>query len=275
MRQRARPVTIHPREPRGVILTIAAGGFAAAMMLSATVAAQAQDDSAKRILKAMSDYVTSQKNISITYDSDIEVITLELQKLQFTNSGQLVLSRPDTLRASRTGGYTDVEFLFDGKTFTVNDRDNKVYAQAEGVATVDQVVARLRNEYFVEAPGADLLLTNPYDVLMDNVVDAKHIGQGVIDGVECEHLAFRSHETDWQIWIQAGPNPIPRKYVITSKGITGAPQYTLRVKEWRTDPQIAADTFSFKAAAGTQKVDFKALALIDEVPPGVVVGEKQ
>jgi hypothetical protein len=50
----------------------------------------------------------------------------------------------------------------------------------------------------------DLLLTNAYDELMANVLDAKHIGQGVVDGVECEHLAFRGTDTDWQIWIETG-----------------------------------------------------------------------
>ena len=71
------------------------------------------------------------------------------------------------------------------------------------------------------------------------------IGKGVIDGVECDHLAFRNVETDWQIWIESGAKPIPRKYVITSKGIGEAPQYTLRIKDWKTD--VAADAFAFKA----------------------------
>ena len=85
------------------------------------------------------------------------------------------------------------------------------------------------------APGADLLLTNVFNVMMADVVEAAVIGKGVIDGVECDHLAFRNVETDWQIWIEAGAKPIPRKYVITSKGIGEAPQYTLRIKEWKTD----------------------------------------
>ncbi len=176
----------------------------------------------------MSDYVASQKNISVTYDSDIEVITSDLQKLQFTSSGQLTLSRPDKLRASRTGGYTDVEFVFDGKTFTVFDRDNKAYAQSDATGSIAQLVERLRSEYFVEAPGADLLLAGSYDILTENVTDAKHIGLGVINGVECEHLAYRTPDTDWQIWVEVGDRPIPRKYVITNKAVTGGPQYTLR-----------------------------------------------
>ena len=227
------------------------------------------------MLKAMSDYVASQKNISVTFDSDVEVITSDLQKLQFTSSGQLALSRPDKLRATRTGGYADVEFVFDGKTFTVHDRDNKAYAQSDSSGSIDQLVERLRSEFFVEAPGADLLISAAFDKLMENVIDAKHIGLGVINGVECEHLAFRSVETDWQIWIEVGSRPIPRKYIITNKGVASGPQYTLRIRDWQTDVQTGSDAFAFKAPAGSAKVDFKKLAHIDEVPEGVVMGEKQ
>ena len=81
--------------------------------------------------------------------------------------------------------------------------------------------------------------------MMADVVEAAVIGKGVIDGVECDHLAFRNMETDWQIWIETGAKPIPRKYVITSKGIAEAPQYTLRIKDWKTDA-IADAAFAFK-----------------------------
>lgn len=112
---------------------------------------------------------------------------------------------------------------------------------------------------------------------MSNVVLAQHIGQGVVDGVECEHLAFRGPETDWQIWIQSGAQPLPRKYVITSKLVTGAPQYTIRLKDWKTDAVADADTFAFKPPAGVTKVDLEAAAIaeFDEVPPGTPSGAKK
>ena len=163
----------------------------------------------------------------------------------------------------------------DGKTFTVDNRDNGAFAQSPAAGSIDELVGRLRDEFFVEAPGADLLLSNTYETLTGNAIDAKHIGHGVIDGVECDHLAFRTAEVDWQIWIETGARPIPRKYVITSKTVTGMPQYTLRIKEWKTDAQIAADTFTFKAPGTAKRVDFKELAAIDEVPEGTVMGEAQ
>jgi hypothetical protein len=75
--------------------------------------------------------------------------------------------------------------------------------------------------------------------------------------------------------VEIGPRPIPRKYVITSKAVTGGPQYTLRIKDWKTDAQVGADAFVFKPPADAKKVDVKALREIDEVPPGVVLGGKK
>src|SRR4051794_10364076 len=116
---------------------------------------------------------------------------------------------------------------------------------------------------------------NSFDELMQGVIDSRHIGQGVVDGVECEHLAFRNADTDWQIWVETGTRPTPRKYVITSKAVAGAPQYTLRIKDWKTDAAVGADAFAFKAAADATKVTIQAMRDFDEVPAGVPVGGKK
>jgi hypothetical protein len=205
---------------------------------------------------------------SLTYDSDVEVVTSEVEKIQFTSSGKVRLSRPDKVRASRTGGYADVEIVFDGKTVSAVGKNINAYTQFESAGSIDQLIAKLRGMDLITAPGADILGSHIFD-------DAKHIGRGVIDGVECEHLAFRDLNVDWQLWVDVGDRPIPRKYVITSKGVGGAPQYTLRIKEWKTDAPISADAFTFTPPSGAKKVALDALENIDEVPQGVVTGAKK
>jgi hypothetical protein len=267
-------ITARPRSSTPTVCRLfAALTLALTTIFFAASGADAQSGNAEKILKAMSDYVASQKTISLTFDSDIEVVTPDLQKIQFTNSGQLLLSRPDKLRGTRTGGYADVELVFDGKMLTV--LGNNAFAQVNAPGSIDQIIVRLRNDLGVALPGADLLLSRVYEELMMDVLDAKHIGQGVINGVECEHLAFRNHDTDWQLWVQVGPRPIPCKYVITSKTVNSAPQYTLRVKDWKTDVQAGADAFVFKAPADAKKVEFSQLSDIDEVPAGTPPGGKQ
>jgi hypothetical protein len=34
---------------------------------------------------------------------------------------------------------------------------------------------------------------------MADIIDAEYGGLGAVDGVECEHLAFRGRDTDWLI----------------------------------------------------------------------------
>ena len=243
-------------------------GTVLTMSVALIPSANAQSGDAEKILKSMSDYVASQKTIAVTYDSDIEVVTSNLQKIQFTSSGQVQLSRPDKLRATRTGGYRDIEIVFDGKTVTVNNKDAKDYAQLDVSGTTDELIDALREKHGVVAPGADLLLSNVFDVMMADVVDGAVIGKGVIDGVECDHLAFRNAESDWQIWIESGAKPIPRKYVITTKGVAQGPQYTLRIKEWKSD--VPADAFAFKPDSSAKKIALGDLGDIDEVPQGTI-----
>jgi hypothetical protein len=245
---------------------------AAALLSATTVLARADDGDARRILKAMSDYMAAQKNLSVRYDADIEVITPDLQKIQFTASGDVLVDRQGGLRATRTGGYADVELVFDGKAVIVHNRPAKTYTRVEAPGSIDALVQRLRSDHGVEIPGADLLLSRSFGQLTEDVLDAKHVGLGVIDGVECEHLAFRNQETDWQIWVETGARPIPRKYVITSKAVAQAPQYTLRIKELRTDVNPDAGAFVFRAPEGTKQVALDALGDIDEVPPGITPG---
>jgi hypothetical protein len=247
-----------------------------AIFIASTAQSSRADDPAK-LLKAMTDYTAAQKSISATFDSDIEVVTPELEKVQFTSSGKLQLTRPDKLRIRRTGGYADVELVYDGKTLSIYGNNAKAYAQAELAGTIDQLVDLIQMKSGAAMPGTDLLLSNAYDEMTSNVIAGQHIGQGVIDGVECEHLAFRGVDTDWQIWIERGARPVPRKYVITSKTVTGAPQYTLRIKDWKTEAVADPEAFVFKPPADATKanLDSEIMMEFDELPPGTSAGAKK
>ena len=230
--------------------------------------ALAEENSASKILKAMTDHLMAQASLSVKYDSDVEVVTPSLQKIQFSASGDVALTRPDKFRVSRTGGYADVEIVSDGSSVTVHDRDARKFAQVqvqEG-GGFDKLVDRLRSDLAVEIPGADLLLSNAFEELTSGVLEGRVIGMGVVDGVECDHLAFRNLDTDWQIWIETGERPLPRKYVITSKTMATAPQYTLRLRDWKAGIAIASDVFSFTPPSGTSRVERASLSNVDEIP---------
>jgi len=165
-----------------------------------------------------------------------------------------------------------VEKFFAGKTASILRKHINSYAQFDAQGRVDKLHDAFPAGYGVALPGADLLLSNSYDVLVAGVKEAKHIGRGVIDGRECEHLAFRNFDTDWQIWVEVGENPVPRKVVITSKTLNSAPQYTLRVKGWKTGVQATPDVFAFVPPAGAKKLSSDALIELDELPQPAAEG---
>ncbi len=212
---------------------------------------------AKRMLKAMSDFLGAQKNLSFGFDSVFEVITPTAQKLGLASSGTATLSRPDKVRFARSGGFADYEILYDGKTLTFLGKNANLFTQVAAPGTVDQLIDTLQDKYNRHLPGADLLMTNSYDELMQDVYDSKDLGSGVISGVECDSLAFRKNEVDWQIWIAQGDRPYPCRFVITSKLESGDPQYTIQFADWKFGNDVAADDFSFKNASNAKQIALK------------------
>jgi hypothetical protein len=228
--------------------------------------ARADEAQAKSLFKAMSDYLAAQQAISMEYDASLEIVTTQQQKLGLASSGTLTLNRPDKVRATRTGGFADIELDFDGKTVTLIGKNANLYAQVEVPGTIDHLVDELRHKYHRPLPAADLLMSNVYDQLMPLVKDTKDLGSGVIRGVECDHLAFRTDDVDWQIWIAQGARPYPCRYVITSMKVTGWPQYTFDVRTWKTGAEVASDSFKAEIPTGARKLEPNDLADFDELP---------
>ncbi|MGE3874965.1 MAG: DUF2092 domain-containing protein [Parvibaculaceae bacterium] len=249
---------------------LTAGAFLAGLL----PAGSAWADDARELLKAMSDYLAKQQSFSFSYQSTLEAVTDGFQKLQFVSSGTATVSRPDKIHITRTGGFADLDVVFDGTTLSVFGKHVNAYTQIEAKGTLDELIDRLADAG-VNAPGGDLLASNVFDGLIDNVTDAKHIASAFVDGVECEYLAFRTPETDWQIWIEAGEHPIPRRYVITSKHIVMAPQYTLEISNFKSEPKVADATFKFEKPASAKQVDLSELGMIDELPTAANAGGAQ
>jgi hypothetical protein len=245
------------------------------VMFGTSMSVSADEADAKRLLKAMSDYMAAQKAISFEYDATLEVVTEDEQKLALASSGTVTLNRPDKIRATRSGGFADVETFFDGKTLTLLGKNLNIYAQQNVPGTVDHLIDELRIKYNRPLPAADLLLSDSYDALMLDVADVKDLGSGVIGGVECDYLAFREEEVDWQIWIAQGERPYPCRYVITSKFMVGGPEYTIQIRDWKTGDKVEATDFSFKNPTDARKVDLKNLEGTDALPEHFVIGEAQ
>jgi hypothetical protein len=220
---------------------------------------------ARDLLKAMSDFMSSHPKLSFSYQSTIETVSDDMQKLQFVSSGNVTLNRPDKIRVTRTGGLIDSELVFDGSMLSILGKNINAYAQIEEKGTLDDVSDRL-GEAGLEPPGADLLATDSFDALMNGVTDAKRISTAYVQGIECEFIAFRKDDVDFQLWIAKGGRPVPMRYVITSKLLSQAPQYTIETRDWKFGDEVAAADFSFTPPGSAKKVDLTEISMFDDVP---------
>jgi hypothetical protein len=244
----------------GCLAVMSAKAATIVTVAAASLAAQAQPTGiapeAQRLLKASTDFLASQKQFSADTRNTLEVVLKSGQKVEFNHTARLSVQRPNKLRAERTGDLVDQVFVYDGKSLTLHNPKDKAYAQVAAPDTLEGMLDFARAKLDIVAPAGDLIYPNAYGILMDGVTDGFVVGKAVIEGVRCDHLAFRAPHVDWQIWVQEGAQPFPRRLVITTRDLPNAPQFAVTMTKWNLKPSFDAQTFKFTPAAGATKVDF-------------------
>ena len=76
--------------------------------------------------------------------------------------------------------------------------------------------------------------------------------------MKCTHLAFRGSEVDWQIWIEDGDKPLPRKFILTSKTVAGEPEFTVLIRSWDMAPKLTNSEFSFTPPKALRRSSFSS-----------------
>ncbi len=210
---------------------------------------------AERLLRRMSQSLGQMNSFRVNTDFVMEAVLQSGQKLQFVGTSNVAVERPNRLRSDRHGEQTDLSFFYDGRTVTIYGRRTNLYATADAPPNLNGMIDFAREELDLEAPGADLLYSDPYSVLTEDIVSATVIGPAVIDDVRCHHLAARGRQVDWQLWIEDSPRALPRRYVILTKDVTGQPEFSVDFRDWQVG-DIPDSHFAFTPPAGAQRIDF-------------------
>lgn len=245
------------RNCRAAWLAVTLAVFTAAVLPQTGLAQPASvEPQAEKLLRAATTYLAEQKQFSVETRSTIEVVLASGQKLQFDHTAALWVQRPNKLRAERRGDLVDQDFYYDGKSLTLHNPGDRYYATAAAPGTLEQMMDFARDSLDLIAPGGDLVYANAYDNLMEGVISGFVVGESVVEGTRCNHLAFRAEHVDWQIWIADGAQPLPCKMVITSTDVAGAPQFSVVMTKWNLEPKIHDQLFGFKPPQDAKKIDF-------------------
>lgn len=254
------------------------GAMAAAFVLGAPAIAPAQqrppqvaaqDDpkaaEAKALLMRMADRLATAQSFSVDMQAGFDVVQASGQKIEFSESRQILLNRPDDVRVEtvRSDGTTQ-EILFDGKQLVFFDRGANVFSRLDRTGSVDQLIGHLVYDLDTPVPLSALLVTKLSALLGDVVQEVAVVERTTLAGQPAIHLAARTPDVDFQVWTTLGDQPVPLRIVITYKNDRGQPQFWANLGAWNFSPALDVQSFVFVPPAGAEQVAF----LVPATPPG-------
>jgi len=240
-----------------------AGALACLMAVSATaedmtnniVAKPAIDPHADAMLRRMSDYLAQMQYFSVNAEVWQDVQLESGQRVQAGRTIEMQVRRPNQFHAAVHSTRRNRELYYDGKAITLLNRAQNFYGTIPAPASLDEALDLAMERFGIAMPLEDIVVSDPYKSAMGKVISGIDIGPVTVLGVPCEHLAFSLGTVDWQIWIEQGARPVPRKIVITYKDEEDSPEYTAIFSNWDFQNKLSDFVFTFEAPTGAMKID--------------------
>jgi len=234
---------------------------------SATPAAPAKtktvshiDPQALAILKRMSNTLAGAKSFVCKTQGVLEVPSMTGQFVTFFTTGEISMKRPNKFAARIGGDAPHFDFYYDGSSVTAYAPGTGVYSTKKAPPTLDAMLPGLKAETGMRFPVAPLLYSNPYAVLTRGVFSGVVIGRSTVNGVACEHLAFRSPGVNWEIWIEAGTRAVPRRLATTFTDRPNFPRMIITFSDWSLDPWMMNDgIFTFHKPTSAREIPFASV----------------
>jgi hypothetical protein len=216
------------------------------------------DPRATTALNRMGAFLREQRTLAVRAETSTDEVLDSGQKIQLVSTVELRVRRPNRLRADVESDRKSRRFYYDGKTFTMFGARVGYYAQLAAPPNINELIDVLAQRYGLEFPLADLFHWGRTRDGAGDIRAASSLGRSTVNGVPCDHYAFRQANLDWQVWIEHSTSPVPRKLVITSVSEPSQPQYTAEMS-WTLSPLLEDELFAFAPPVGSQRIQFSAM----------------
>jgi hypothetical protein len=226
------------------------------------------DPRADELVRQMSDHLARAQSLALEAEEVYDEVPEHSPRQQLSNVRHVALRRPNRLAGDAAGDAVNRSFWYDGKTFAALDKEQNVWASGEVPATVDEALDWVYERTGTVVPLRDFVYADSYTRLMQDVQRGMYLGIHEAAGVPCHHLSFEQATIDWQLWIDAGPEPLPRKLVITYKTEDEVPQYTVTMRKWNLKATLPDALFTFEPAEGARRVEVVAFGAGSDVATG-------
>jgi hypothetical protein len=206
-------------------------------------------------LKQMSEKLAAAKAFTCRSRSAVEVPSKTGQFLTFFAHSQVALERPNKLRAIVTGDVPNFHFYYDGSNVSAFDPEKNVYALSSAPGTIDKMLPFVMDKAGIHFPTDDLLYSDPYAVMTKGLTHAIVVGPTTVDGVRCQHFAFRAPGINWEIWIDSEKSGLPKRFAATYTEVDNFPRFLVEFSDWNLEPKLGKEEFVFKKPAKAKQVE--------------------
>ncbi len=227
---------------------------------AATTGASTPDDAAVNpgalaALNSMGSYLRTLKAFQVEAVTTKDDVLDDGELIQFDTHVNLLARMPDRLRVEITSSRQHRLYFYDGTDFTLYAQRVNYYATVPAPPTVGKLADVLSDKYGIELPLEDLFFWGGPQSKVGEITGAFDVGPTEVGGVTCEQYAFRQPGLNWQIWIQQGEFPLPRKLVLSTLTDDARPQYS-SVLNWNLAPSFNEAAFKFDPPSDAQKIVF-------------------
>jgi len=209
-------------------------------------------------LKRMGDLLKSARSFTFTYRTVHEQVAQTGQIVDFFHVVKVALTRPNKLRLDVAGDVRNTILRYDGKVVTLFDPTQNFFAQTDAPATTDETLMMLMEKFQTSFPVAGVLLAEPYEKMRDGLKTAVDLGVVKVDGVDCRHLLFGEDDADWQLWVEVGKRPLPRRLAVVYKKAPEAPRMLAIFSDWKLNAGVPGNQFVFVKPPQARQVELKA-----------------
>jgi hypothetical protein len=214
------------------------------------------DSHALDLLRSMGATLGAAKALTYRSSNTVEVPARTGQFITLFPEVKVALKRPDKLRVQLSGEAPPFDFYYDGATASAFAPRTNLYSVSKAPPTIDAMLPALQQETGIRFASAPLLFSDPYSVLSRGLLSAIIVGPSAVNGTRCEHLAFRSPGVNWEIWIETGPRPLPRRLAVTFTDRTNFPRVLVEFSNWNLHPWLKDSDFVFRKPAGAREIPF-------------------
>jgi hypothetical protein len=211
------------------------------------------DPHAIEMLKKMGTYLRTLQSFQVQADLSTDDVMEDGQIVQSNSKVNLLAARPNRFRVDVTGDDANRLYVYDGKSFTIWGQSTNYYATVPAPPTIPELIDKLTERYNIDLPLVDLFRWGVDEEDAKKIKTAVDIGLTTVDGVTCEQYAFHQGDIDWQIWIQLGQYPLPRKLVIRTLSDEARPQHS-EVLTWNLAPSFNDGAFAFDPPSDAHRI---------------------